>query len=188
MSLNISPGGGDNKIDNETTLGLLGTSNSLAYRVHEIEKHFHSEEHWYGTDGDGSGSTANNLSEWTLTAGTSSAYGAAVQLLAANDVSNADFSFTPVKFDLHRLMISVSSANDKNYMIQFWNDDPDATGENVTLITEVPYRTGSNLAEVAPIPLQMSRQPVGNEIWARVKCETNSATLQFTVGIHAYVG
>ena len=36
------------KIDDEAVLGLLGTSNSLAYKVHEIEKHFHSSGSWFG--------------------------------------------------------------------------------------------------------------------------------------------
>ena len=88
------------KIDDLATNGLSGISNSLSYRVHEIEKHFHSEEHWYGSDGDGTGSTANNLTEWQLTAGTGGAYGTEVQLLGANDISNSDFSFDPVKFDM----------------------------------------------------------------------------------------
>ena len=34
------------KIDQAVTDGLAGTSNSLAYRVHEIEKHFHGREFW----------------------------------------------------------------------------------------------------------------------------------------------
>lgn len=38
-----------------TTLGLLGTSNSLAYRVHELERHFHGYERWYGKSADKSG-------------------------------------------------------------------------------------------------------------------------------------
>ena len=37
-----------NKIDGKAVNGLLGTSNSLAYKVHEIEKHFHSRAHWLG--------------------------------------------------------------------------------------------------------------------------------------------
>ncbi len=174
------------KIDGAATLGLLGVSNSLAYRVHEIEKHFHSEEHWYGTDGDGTGSTANNLTEWRLTAGTSEAFGSEVQLLGANDISASDFSFTPVKFDMHRLLITVSSANDANYMIQIWSGT--GTFAAADLITTVPYRTGSNTAEVAPVEIQMSRQDVATKIWGRVKCETNSATLDLLLGVHAYVG
>ncbi|MCP4584578.1 hypothetical protein, partial [Pseudoalteromonas sp.] len=91
------------KIDKIATDGLLGGNNSLAYRTHELEKHFHSEEHWYGNDGDSTGSTANNLTPWNLVAGSSEAYGTEVLLLAANDISNADFTFTPVKFDMHRI-------------------------------------------------------------------------------------
>ncbi len=174
------------KIDGKSTLGLAGVNNSLAYRVHEIEKHFHSEEHWYGSDGDGTGSTANNLTEYRLTAGTSAAYGTEVQVLDPNDVSDADFSFTPVKFDMHRILITVSSANDKNYMIEFWKGSG-AFGA-ATLATTVPYRTGSNVAEVIPIDVQMGRIAVTDKLWARVKCETNSATLDFIMGIHAYVG
>ena len=36
------------KIDKQATDGLAGTPNSLAYRVHEIEKHFHGEGSWFG--------------------------------------------------------------------------------------------------------------------------------------------
>ena len=35
-------------IDGDVTLGLAGTTNSLAYRVHEIEKHLHNSEVVYG--------------------------------------------------------------------------------------------------------------------------------------------
>ena len=174
------------KIDEEATDGLLGTSNSLAYRVHEIEKHFHSEEHWYGSDGDGTGSTANNLTEYRLTAGTSEAYGTEVQIFGPNDISNADFSFVPAKFDMHRLQITTSSANDKNYMIQIWCGT--TTFGAATLCTSVPYRTGSNASEVSPTDVQMSRKPVAAKIWMRVKCETNSATLDLIPGVHAYIG
>lgn len=38
----------DPKIDNRAVDGLLGVNNSLAYKVHEIEKHFHNQEKWCG--------------------------------------------------------------------------------------------------------------------------------------------
>ncbi len=180
------------KIDSAATLGMNagGVSNSLSYRVHEIEKHFHSIERWFGNDGDGTMSTASNLEEWTLTAGTGDAYGSEVQISngsVAAEILQSDFGFAPVKYDLHRVMVTVSSANDKNYMIQIWSSS-DAVFANATLATEFPYRTGSNLAEVAPVPIQMGRQAVATNLWMRCKCETNSATVQMTVGIHAYVG
>jgi hypothetical protein len=37
-----------NKLDNASTDGLGGVADSLAYRVEEIEKHFHNRERWLG--------------------------------------------------------------------------------------------------------------------------------------------
>lgn len=179
-------GGGSDKIDGAATLGLAGVPNSLAYRVHEIEKHLHGIERWFGSDGDGTASISNNLTEWTLTSGVSQAYGTEVQLLGVNDIVVADFGFIPVKFDLHRILVADSNQNDDTYIIQVWSGE--TTFGAATLRTEIPYRTGSSSAEVVPIDCQMSRIPVAEKVWARVKCQTDSATLDFTVGIHAYEG
>ena len=37
-----------NKIDAEAVNGLMGTVDSLSYKVHEIEKHLHNWERWLG--------------------------------------------------------------------------------------------------------------------------------------------
>lgn len=179
-------GGDIDKIDSQSTEGLEGTDNSLAYRVHEIEKHFHNIERWFGSDGDGTGSTANNLTEWQLTAGVGGAFGTEAQILGANDITISDFGFTPVKFDPHFLLITQSNTNDVNYIIQFYCGETDFASSD--LCTEIPYRTGANSAEVVPIPMLFPRIPVAEKMWARVKCETDSATLQFLLGIHAYIG
>ncbi len=174
------------KIDSLATEGLAGTNNSLAYRVHEIEKHFHSLERWFGSDGDGTGSTANNMTEWRLTAGTSDAYGAEAQMLGANDINASDFDVTPVKFDIHKIMVTDSNQNDRNYIIQFWGGV--STFGAATLISEIPYRTGSSVAEVVPVEMQMGRQVVANKIWGRCKCETDSKYVDILIGVHVYAG
>ena len=176
------------KIDSLAVLGLLGTSNSLAYKVHEIEKHFHSPEYWFGDDGDSTMSRANNHDPWRLTASASAnTYGTEVQLAAANDF-NADIEgyTAAVKIDLHEVAITESSVNDKNYVIQFWAGTG-AFGAS-TFLTELPYRTGANSAEAQPITIMCPRFDVGSKIWARVKCETGSGTLDILVGIHGYKG
>lgn len=173
-------------IDEQATDGLLGVEDSLSYRVHEIEKHLHSIERWFGSDGDGTGSTTNNMTDYQCTAGTGGAYGTEVQLLGANDVAVGDYGFTPVKFDLHRVFVTAASATDDYYIIQIWSGT--TTFGAATLRTEIPYMKGSNFGEVVPIDCQMSRVPVAEKVWARVKSETNGATIDFTVGIHAYVG
>ena len=174
------------KIDSGVTDGLLGTSNSLTYRVHEIERHFHSMERWYGSDGDGTGSTTNNMTEWRLTAGSSSAFGTEVAILGTNDIKAADFDVTPVKFDIHRILVASSSASDKNYIIQLWGGA--TTFGEATLLTEVPYRVSASIAESTPVSVQMPRQAVASKIWARVKCETDAATLDLLIGVHVYQG
>jgi len=174
------------KIDSAATLGLLGFNNSLAYRVHEIEKHFHGIERWYGDDGDGTGSTANNLDVWQLAAGTSEGYGTEAQILGANDIAVGDFGFIPVKFDIHRIMIAEVGTNDTNYVIQFWGGT--STFGAAALLTEVPFRAAAGNSETGPMDMMMPRQAVANKIWARVRCQTDSADIDFTVGIHAYIG
>jgi len=175
------------KIDSLATDGLAGVSNSLAYRVHEIEKHFHSIERWYGDDGDSTMSTANQHTAWRLTAdGSANTWGTEVLMGAANDVLDADMGITVVKFDIHRLSVVESSVNDKNYFIQIWT----GTGAfgAATLQTEIPYRTGANSAEAQPIDCQMSRVAVAEKVWARSKCETGGGTIDILIGIHAYAG
>ena len=134
------------KIDAKAVLGLLGTNNSLAYKVHEIEKHFHSPEFWFGDDGDSTMSRANNTTPWTLTGGAQNVYGTEVQLSAANDF-NADIEgyTAAVKIDLHEVAVVESEVNDMNYMIQFWAGA--TTFGASTFLTEMPYRTGGNAAE-----------------------------------------
>lgn len=174
------------KIDSAATDGLAGPSNSLAYRVHEIEKHFHSIERWFGDDTDGTGSTANNLTAYQLTAGTGEAFGTEAQILGANDIAVGDFGFTPVKFDLHRLFVTASSANASSYIIQIWSGT--STFGAATLHSEAPYRKATAAGAITPIDIQMSRIPVAEKVWARVKSETNSATIDLILGVHAYVG
>ena len=53
--------------DSKATVGLLGVTNSLAYRVHEIEKHFHNRERWIGISGDQSGTDwSDSVSDATM--------------------------------------------------------------------------------------------------------------------------
>jgi len=180
-------GANPTKIDDQSTLGLLGTSNSLAYRVHEIEKHFHSIERWYGNNLAGKMTTADNLTPWRMTANASAnTYGTEIQLAAAGDVTDSDMGITVVRYDIHRLAVVESSANDQTYMLQCWAGSG-AFGD-ATLRTEIPYRTGGNAAEAQPIDCQMGRLRQTDKVWGRIKCEAGNATMDIIIGVHAYAG
>ncbi len=172
------------KIDNRKVDGLLGTNNSLAYKVHEIEKHFHSSEYWFGNAGGNTMSRDNNLTAWGLTAGVAGVYGTAIRLSSADDFLDA--MSTAVKMDLHEISVTESSTNDKNYMIQFWT----GTGAfaDATFRTETPYRTGNNAQEAQPVEIMCPRFSPAERIWARIKCETGAATLDILIGAHGYIG
>ena len=179
-----------NKIDDAATNGLTGTSNSLAYRVHEIEKHFHGIERWYGSDGDNTMSTANNHTPFVLTshAANPNDWGTAVKLsgTASADILAADFGgVTPVKYDLHRIMITAVSAVDNLYVLQIYDNDPATTG---VLITEVPIKVGSLHADMVAVDVQMPRQAMTTVLYGRLKSEAANKTLSFTIGIHIYQG
>lgn len=180
------PGGQElKKIDGLATDGLSGVEDSLAYRVEELEQHFHSAERWYGSDGDNTASTANNLTPFELEAGTDGAYGTEILLFAANDISGSDFTGTPVKYDAHRLEVTGSSAN-AIYILQFYCGLTDFA--SAELCTEVPYSKSTAAGALVPVNVQMGRQVVANKLWGRVKSETNGATIEFLMGIHAYNG
>ncbi|MCP4149802.1 MAG: hypothetical protein GY757_18805 [bacterium] len=182
-------GGGSRKIDDAAVDGLLGVNNSLAYKVHEIEKHFHSPEFWFGNDGDNTMSRANNTTPWVLDSGAQNVYGTEVLMAAANDF-NADIEgyTAAVKIDLHEIAVVESETNDVNYMIQFWAGT--GTFGEATFLTEVPYRTGGNAAEAQPIKIMCPRFAVGSKIWGRVKCSdaTSNRQLSILIGIHGYKG
>lgn len=187
MSGNVNLSAPDlNKIDSETTLGLEGVSNSLAYRIHEIERHLHGVERWYA-DGGGNTMVVTSLTPWTLTANVAAnTYGAEVQFASANDVAAAEFPFTPVKFDARRILVTTASDSDETYMIQIWS----GTGAfgAATLRTEIPYRTGTTFIDSQIVDGMMPRIAVDENLWARVKCTAGGATLAFIIGVHAYEG
>uniref|UniRef100_A0A6M3LL40 Uncharacterized protein n=1 Tax=viral metagenome TaxID=1070528 RepID=A0A6M3LL40_9ZZZZ len=182
------------KLDSLAVDGLLGTSNSLAYKVHEIEKHFHNKERWFGASADQSGA------DWALEDSLTT-----FQAISGDGVYGADANDealvwgtgdgTPVtgdtKFDLHRILF-VTLSVDTPYIIRFvWG-----TGTMAAAITANQYSTiivqnivtGSK-ENGAPVDVMMPRLTYGTDkVWAQAKCATDDATADFLVGIHGYTG
>ena len=181
-------------IDGTAVKGLNagGVGNSLAYKVHEIEKHFHGIERWYGNAGVAAGgswmATASNLLPWVLTAGINAtkSYGRHVKLSDPDDIHSGDMGYTPVKFDLHRIQVCESNQNDSNYTIQIWSGT--ASFGTSTLRSEFPYRTSNLSGDPNIITIQMNRISVAEKLWARCRCETDGKTVSILVGAHGYPG
>lgn len=170
------------KLDSAATDGLAGTEDSLAYRVHEIERHFHNPNQCYGNSG------SNNLersstSPFRVTASTGGAFGTELQIHDGTVVEGGDSS---KKMDVGRFYVVDSQVSDETYIIEIWAGT--STFGAATKITEVFYRTGSNIAEVVPLVTPCSRVACNSKLWARCNCSQDSQWVDFMLEVHTYVG
>lgn len=177
------------KIDDYAVLGLLGTSNSLAYKVHEIERHLHSAGSWFGLaatptatykaarvgDADLSGPfriDAGNL-DW----------GAWVQILGSDD--------TPARasqthFDPHEMAVA-DSENNAIYFVQFSRGASGDAGITAGTYTEFVIYADKTSGSITP--MQTGRAPAGSLLWARCMAPgQNTSWLDFYFGVHEYQG
>ena len=166
-----------NKIDIRATDGLLGAENSLAFRIEEIEKHFHNKERWYGR-GAGNLAEENNTTAWSIASGApAGTFGTLTQLSVPN-------TFPQVKYDVHRIFISGVGSNNNTYLIRFSCGPTLAT---VSTITTVPYRVATP-SQIFPIEAMFPRQPTTHGLWVSVASANAGSAIDFIIGLHTYVG
>jgi hypothetical protein len=126
------------KIDNAAVDGLTGVSNSLAYRVAEVERHLHSGARWFETaavpDGEahvadriGSGAGAFQIDSGDQT------WGEWVQVLGSSDTP---VDAGKVYFDPHLMTIS-DNERAGIYFVQFTRGDSGAAGLAAGRYTEL---------------------------------------------------
>jgi len=197
------------KIDNEAVDGLLGVSNSLAYKVHEIEKHLHNREFWFGqaaspVQGVTAGTKGIGVPFVTSSIDTGDGFGAWIPVLGSGDTPSVAGSGN-VKFDLHRMEITDVTTGDKlPHFIQFgWStlsaasSDADAgadavSNEHISGFITVPEKDGKS----APINTMMPRIAVGTRVLMRYKVHARNTpwalvagtSLHFFIGLHEYTG
>lgn len=180
------------KIDGAAVDGLNGVDNSLAYKVHEIERHFHNRERWYGKL---AVQTATDWADNTLTPyvaiSGNNAYGT-----DPNDealvLGTAD---TPgiagnVRYDVHRIFVSASSVATiwKLQLIYGTGTMADAIAAGQFSTFMVRTSTPASTQDV-PVDVMMPRGTCGStQVWLRAWCTTNNATISFFVGVHEYEG
>lgn len=197
------------KVDEQAVDGLAGISNSLGYKVHEIEKHLHNREYWFGqATTPVQGVTAGEKGICTPFIATSIAtgdgFGAWIPVLGNTDTPSVTGSGTAY-FDAHRMEITDVDVGDKlPHFIQFgWSTlaatsaDADAGADalangDISGFITVPEKDGKS----APIDLMMPRIPIGTRLLMRYKvCNRNTpfalvagTGLHFFVGLHEYAG
>jgi len=172
------------KIDGAATLGLLGVNNSLGYRVHEIERHLHCYEKWFGVaatpsgthkaDRVGQGIVAFELDGGNLT------WGSWVQILGSADTTG--------KFDLHKVFVTDVQKTAPYFVQIAFGADADAAVTAGTF-TEFVFRVNATNSDRTEIPINDRRQSAGALGWARcMALGTNTGTMSFYFGLHTYEG
>ena len=177
------------KIDGLATLGLTGTLNSLAYRVHEIERHLHSGGRWFEKAASVSGEThvadriGGGAGAFRVDAGDDN-WGSWVQILGSSDTpADADKTY----FDPHEMVITAAERT-ALYFVQITRgtsgDAGYAAGTYTEFALDLTDRGGG-----AIVSMQTGRAPAGSKLWARCMCPNqDTATLDFVFGIHEYEG
>lgn len=177
--------------DTQATDGLTGTHDSLAYRVHEIERHLHSSASWFEVAATPSGEThvadriGSGSGPFTLDAGNDT-WGSWVQVLGSSDTPARTGQ---VYFDPHEMVITYTEKA-ATYFIQFSRGDTGAAGLAAGTYTEVVYESDSVGAKAAGITsIQTGRAPAGSKIWMRcMSPDQDTAQIKLYIGIHEYQG
>jgi len=180
---------GTHKIDDLAVAGLTGVYNSLAYKVHEIERHFHSGARWFEAasvpngeihvaDAIGSGAGA-----FQADAG-NDAWGTWIQVLGSSDTPTVAGK---AYFDPHQMIVE-DTERASTYFLQFARGDSGAAGLAAGNYTELIY-AASVQKEAGIISVQTGRAPAGSKIWFRVMCPgVDTGTFDFYFGLHEYEG
>ena len=174
--------------ETEATDGLSAVHDSQAYRLAEVERHFHGYERWYGVAGT---PTASHLADRIDAAivpftadGGNGIWGNWVQVFGSAD--------TPagwVYFDAHRLQIT---AVERTAAVHFFQMGIGATSADILTAgtyTELVFHPQGNQGQRVPVDTMMRRAAAGSLIWVRVLAYgSDTGTVNFYLGLHGYEG
>jgi len=179
------------KIDSAATDGLAGTGNSLAYRVHEAERHLHSYERWFGVAAIPNGeihvadSITTSDTAFQMDAGNNT-WGGYLQILGSSDTPAIGGS---AYFDLHRMaVVAVENAN-ATHLVQIVFGTSGAVGLAAGTYTEFVFRPQSVQGAEMIVDFQTRRIAAGTKAWIRCWVSgANTSTVDLFFGLHEYEG
>ena len=177
------------KIDQAATDGLSGTSDSLAYRAMELERHIHNVERWWGAladPGETNAIEANVTRPFVAISGNDD-WGVAIPICGTDDVP---VPATDTLFDCHRILATDMDNDTSPWRLRIiWGTDTSAAAIGAGHWTEAPIMTNAvpgNRAGGSPVDVIMRRVAVGTKLWAQSWNDTNLEELSFFWGGHGY--
>jgi len=177
------------KIDNVAVKGLLGVHNSLAYKVHEIEKHVHGRARRWGAlaSPDETNAIEANVTRPFVAVSGDNAWGTAIPIVGSADVPVPSDQAAYV--DLHHILISeVDHATAYRLRVIYGTG---TSGDAVTAEqwTEFMFYSGTGPKSTpTALEIMMPRVAVGSKCWVQVWNATNTSEVDFYIGCHGYPG
>ena len=180
---------GTHKIDDLAVAGMLGVSDSLAYKQHEVERHLHSYQRAYGLAAAPAGTThradtiTSSPDPFVIDAGNDT-WGTEVCIFGSTDTPAAW-----VYYDPHKIALTAVETANIVYFIQIIAGASAAAGLSAGTYTDLVFTPQSANGRPAAIDIGMERQAAGTLLWARNLARgTNTATLSFYIKMHGYEG
>jgi len=174
---------GWNRLINQNQLNLIQNLANEAYEEsRNIDHHFHNEEIWIGNNG--GSAEIDNLTPFTFISGNND-FGDAVQIFNINDTP---FIAGNISFDFHSFIALRLSSATCYYIRIIWGLGTVEQAEAANQYTTFPViriTTGA-VAKGARDPFKFRKIPVGNNVWGKIKNETNEAELDLLFGSHEY--
>ncbi len=176
------------KIDDAATDGLAGTANSLAFRIHEHDNHFHGREFWWGSDGSPGEDTAidANVDVPFVVISGDDTWGTAISIMGTDDIpANAG----DVRYDARRVLV-VDTDHATAYRMRFiWGSGTSGEAIGAGQWSEFMFITASGpFISGVPVNMMEPRGVVGEKMWCQVWNATNSSEVDFFYGVHGYAG
>ncbi len=186
MSLEV--GGGTAKLDNAATQGLAGTPDSLAYRVHEIERHLHNRGRFWGAVAvpDETNAIDANVDTPFVAVSGADTWGTAIPVCGTNDDPTDGLG---TKLDPHLLFV-VDTDHSTAYRIRvIYGTGTSAAAILAKQWSETMFITaGGPFSTGVPVEIKMRRVDVGAKLWVQVWNATNGSNVDFYWGMHPYEG
>ena len=171
-----------------------GQDTEIAARESSIlERHFHVRECWFGKLAPQTATAWGeqaSLNPYRAISG-NGAFGSDANdealLLGADDTPTAVGN---TRFDAHRIYIDQVSVNTPCVLRVIFGAgtmaDAEAAGQYSDVVLGATQGAGPYRSGPSPTPLLMPRLESETKVWARMKCATNDAWVDFFIGLHEY--
>ena len=174
------------KIDGAAVDGLAGVANSLAYKVQEIEKHFHNRGRFWGATGapDETNAIAATVTVPFVAVSGANTWGTAIPILGTAD--NPALA-TDAKFDAHLILVTDTDHATPYRLRIIYGTGTSADAITAGQWTEKMFITATGpFSSGVPVSVIMPRVDVGSKLWVQVWNNTNGSNVDFFWGAHGY--